>query len=139
MADLVGIPFTKHLVGRDSLPSEHLFGTQPTAVDYQKLLGRHGISRRTVDAAPVRRVDDFTGREVTGNEKQKLDEHFEGLLIGSRWPGEDGTTPIRDYYLRRDRPPLEQKPDGTLKEGRKYLAAPGSYNKLILPPGTKAE
>lgn len=46
---------------------------------------------------------------------------------------------MRAYYLRRDSPPLEQRADGTLKEGQKYLAAPGSYNQLFLPPGVQTD
>lgn len=130
MADLVGIPSTiKHLVGRDSLPAEHIFGTTLTEDDYRKL--EHvGISRDTA----VRHAGDYTGREVTGILKQRLDEKFHGMLFFSSWPRENGFTPIRTYLLRRDSPPLEEKPNGTLKEGQKYLAPPGSYNQLFLPP-----
>lgn len=43
---------------------------------------------------------------------------------------------LREHRLRRDRPELEQKPDGTLKERGKYLSPPGHGNLLYFTPGT---
>jgi putative DNA primase/helicase len=75
-------------------------------------------------------VTSLEGGQVVGRNGLKSD--YAGLIFPYRWPGE---TIARDYRLRRDRPELEYKPDGTTKEKQKYLSPPGRSNLLYFPCG----
>ncbi len=103
-----------------------------TQQDYL-MLERSWISRELANAAGIRRVTSQDGSQVVGRNGTG---DYAGLIFPYKWPGED--TP-RDYRLRRDHPELEHKPDGTVKEKRKYLSAPGRSNLLYIPCGVDPE
>ena len=90
------------------------------------------ITREVADAAMLRRVDTFDGREVVG---QKGNRDCAGLLIPNYWPGEPDP---HSYRLRRDSPDWAPK-GGKVKPNAKYLGAPGSANRLYIPPGVTPE
>ena len=93
-------------------PPYHQYGRPPTEEDYQAF-ERCGISRKTVDAAQIRRVDDYEGREITGSQKKKRDVSFAGLDFPTFWPGKPAP---RRHRLRHDRPELERKAESTVKQ-----------------------
>jgi len=86
--------------------------------DYANL-AESWISGEIADAATLRRVDDFTGREILG---QKGKRDCAGVLFTYYWPGDPN--PIA-YRVRRDNPEQEAGKDGKPKNTRKYLAPPG--------------
>ena len=67
---------------------------------------------------------------------QKGKRDCAGILIPYYWPGE--ASPV-NYRVRRDRPEMVQGIDGALKQEGKYLGAPGSGNRLYIPPGITPE
>lgn len=79
------------------------------------------------------RVDSLRGAELVGRKDRR---DYSGVAFPYVWPGEER---VREYRLRRDRPELEQRDDGTLKERDKYLSPPGRGNLLYFVPGTPAE
>ena len=87
------------------------------------------IDREAADAAFLRRVDAYEGREVVG---QKGNRDCAGILIPYYWPGEP--RPF-NYRLRRDHPDWKQNKDGKVKPDRKYLGPPNGSNRLYIPPG----
>jgi hypothetical protein len=77
----------------------------------------------------LRRVETQEGRDVVG---QKGSRDCAGILIPYYWPAEPGPF---TYRLRRDKPDYTFDKDGKAKPERKYLGAPGSANRLYIPPG----
>jgi hypothetical protein len=110
---------------RRVLPS---WGGPLTEDDYAALVASW-ITSEVADAAMLRRVNSEEGREVVG---QKGTRDCAGILIPYYWPGEQ--TPF-SYRLRRDNPDYTFDKDGKAKPDRKYLSAPGSANRLYIPPG----
>jgi uncharacterized protein DUF3854 len=90
------------------------------------------ITREIADAAMLRRVDTFDGREIVG---QKGNRDCAGLLFPYYWPGEPNA---HSYRIRRDNPDWTEK-DGKVKPNAKYLGAPGCANRLYIPPGVTVE
>src|SRR5215469_10832787 len=87
------------------------------------------ILRELADQAMLRRVNDEEGREVVG---QKGKRDCAGILIPYYWPGDPG--PV-NYRIRRNKPDRVYATDGSIKDDRKYLGAPGALNRLYVPPG----
>jgi len=90
------------------------------------------ISPELADAAMLRRVDAREGREIVG---QKGNRDCEGILFAYYWPGEPNPF---SYRIRRDHPDFTER-DGRMKAQAKYLGAPGSANRLYIPPGITLE
>jgi hypothetical protein len=87
------------------------------------------ITPEIADAAMLRRVDAFEGREVVG---QKGKRDCTGIFVPYYWPGEASP---HTYRLRRDKPELRQGKDGKMRPAGKYLAPVGDRNRLYIPPG----
>ncbi|MBZ5607246.1 MAG: AAA family ATPase [Acidobacteriia bacterium] len=109
----------------------NLRGAALLPADLEKL-AKCGISAELATAALLRRVDSRDGAEMIG---RNGNADCSGILFPYTWPGEDH---VRDYRLRRDRPDLDPKADGSFKERDKYLSAPGRGNMLYFHPGTDA-
>jgi len=92
-------------------------------------LQKSGITPALAARALLRRVDSVTGGNLVGRNGSG---DYSGIIFPYAWPGEDR---IRDCRLRRDKPDLEQKEDGTFREKAKYLSPPGRANMLYLIPG----
>ena len=108
------------------------WGRQLSDSDYVTLEGSW-ITRGLADAAMLRRVTEQEGRDVVG---QKGKRDCAGILIPYLWPGE----PLpHAYRIRRDHPDVTADENGRIKLERKYLAAPGSGNRLYIPPGVTLE
>ena len=78
----------------------------------------------------LRRVESAEGGQLIGRNGSG---DYSGIIFPYLWPGEDY---VREHRLRRDKPDLEQKADGSVKERGKYLSPPGRGNLLYFPPGT---
>jgi uncharacterized protein DUF3854 len=102
MAAMSEIPLTHGLVAP-------LWGSPLTEGDYAALAACW-ITREIADAAMLRRVDTFDGREPNAH----------------------------SYRIRRDNPDWTEK-DGKVKPNAKYLGAPGCANRLYIPPGVTLE
>jgi len=103
-----------------------------TEADY-RMFELSWITRQIADDAMIRRVSSSEGAELVCC---KNSGNYAGLVFSYVWPVD---THVRDYRLRRDCPEMERKPDGSLREKRKYLSAPGGRNKLYFPCGIKPE
>jgi hypothetical protein len=108
------------------------WGTSLLDADYADLTSCW-ITREIVEAALLRRVDEYEGREVVG---QKGKRDCAGILYSYYWPGD--VSPVA-YRVRRDRPDMVVGKDGVVKQDRKYLGAPGGANRLYIPPGVTLE
>ena len=117
---------TQRQPNRDRVPTS--WGGPLTEKDYDAL-DKSWISRELADAAMLRRVETQEGRDVVG---QKGSRDCAGILIPYYWPAEPGPF---TYRLRRDKPDYTFDKDGKAKPERKYLGAPGSANRLYIPPG----
>src|ERR1035438_9529199 len=104
------------------------FGSDLTEDDYGGLAARW-IPRELADAAGLRRVDSYTGREMFARKAGDL----AGIIIPYFRPGENY---VEEYRLRVDTPELEQRSDGTVREARKYIQPPGRRNRAYFPPGS---
>jgi P4 family phage/plasmid primase-like protien len=93
-------------------------------------LEKCAITGAVAERAMLRRVESVDGAEIVGRNDRG---DYAGVIFPNVWPGEQH---IREYRLRRDRPDLEKKSDGTLKERGKYLSPPGRGNLLYFTPGT---
>jgi hypothetical protein len=91
------------------------------------------ITREIADAAMLRRVDAYEGREIVG---QKDSRDCAGMLIPSYWPGDPHP---HSYRIRRDSPEYTVGKDGKPRPVRKYLGPPKSGNRLYIPPGVTPE
>jgi D5 N terminal like/Domain of unknown function (DUF3854) len=107
-------------------------GAKPLAeADFDRLVG---IDRETVISANLVRVDNFTARQLTG---QNGPHDLSGIAIPYYRPG---TSEPLEYSVRLDDPPMtELGKNGEFKETRKYLWPMGRPNRFYIPPGTKAE
>jgi hypothetical protein len=108
------------------------FGGPLTESDYATLAASW-ITREIADAAMLRRLDDYEGRELV-SQKHKRD--CSGILFSYYWPGE--VSPFT-YRMRRDNPEWTAGRDGKPKAERKYLAPPGDGNRLFIPIGVTPE
>jgi uncharacterized protein (DUF927 family) len=106
-------------------------GTPLNADDYSKL-ARSWIPRELADQALIRRVASHEGGRLIGRNGSG---DWSGLVFHYAWPGDDYA---RAHRVRLDRPELELRPDGKVKEKGKYLAAPGRGSMLYFVPGTPA-
>jgi hypothetical protein len=109
----------------------NLRGSELLPSDIDKL-SRCGITREMAESAMLRRVDSTEGAGVIG---RNGNADYSGILFPYIWPGEDR---VRDYRLRRDKPELEQKADGSYSEKNKYCSPPGRGNMAYLVPGVDA-
>ena len=98
-------------------------GLNLTDSDYLGLDRRY-ISHNIADAANLRRVDSFEGRDIVGRNGAG---DYAGIAIDYRRPGSPDVILTR---LRRDHPEVD--PAG--KIGKKYLTAPGTRNRVYFPP-----
>lgn len=91
------------------------------------------IPPELAQSAGIFRVGAYEGALIVGRNGRA---DYSGIVFPYLLPGSDRP---REYRLRRDRPDLEQKPGGMLKEAGKYLSAPGRGNLLYFVPGTPPE
>lgn len=91
------------------------------------------IDLATAEAFGLHRVSSPDGAALVGRKDR---EDYAGVVYPTYWPGDDAP---KEYFLRRDHPPMEQSGNGTLKASRKYLAPPGRGNRLLLGPGESLE
>lgn len=91
------------------------------------------VSPELAQSAGLFRVDTYEGGLIVG---RNGNADYAGLIFPYFLPG--NTSP-REYRLRRDKPDLERKPDGTIKEKAKYLSPPGKSNLLYFLPMTDGE
>jgi hypothetical protein len=109
-------------------PSFNLLRIQPSPLTQSDLekLSRSGISPELAEANHLFRVASWEAKELVGI---RGDGDFSGIVF----PYQDirGNQNIR-YSLRLDRPPMERKSDGTMKEAGKYRREPGT-NHIFLP------
>lgn len=103
-----------------------------TPADYEAL-GASWITPEIAEAAGIRRVESSEGASLVGRNGSG---DYAGLAFPYRLPGEDRA---REFRLRLDTPPMEQRPDGSVREKFKYLSPPGRANLLYFPPGTTTE
>ena len=109
--------------------SGYLPGVELSTRDLEKLQACF-ISPELATKAMLRRVTSQEAAEYVG---RRNNANYAGILFPYIWPGERN---IRGGRLRRDAPDLGYRSDGTTKEERKYLAAPGSRPLLYLMPDT---
>ena len=107
-----------------------LAGTEPTAEDVVGLCASSWLTPEIIESAQIRRFDEEVSREYLGITGQHS-EAFEGLAF----PYFDPNGQLRDYRVRRFSPTIERRADGSNKEKRKYMTAPGKANMLYFPPG----
>jgi hypothetical protein len=103
------------------------FGTALTEADYSGLAARW-ITRDLADAAGLRRVDSYTGREMFARKAGDC----AGIIIPYASPGESRPD---EYRLRLDNPEMELRSDRTLHATTKYIQPPGRPNRIYFPPG----
>jgi hypothetical protein len=103
-----------------------------TEADYEKL-EESWITREIADRALLARLDGPEAKALVGG---RGPGDFGGIEFPYFWPGEVN---CRGSRLRRDHPPVEYDDDGDPQEVKKYLAPPGSSNKLYFFPETPPE
>ena len=86
------------------------------------------IDHATADAFGLYRVTSAEGAALVGRTDS---ENYAGLVFPIYGPGDDRP---KEYFLRRDHPPMEQH-NRKLKPKGKYLAPPGRGNRLLFGPG----
>ena len=102
--------------------------TSLTKADLEAFERDSGIDPATAQTCGLYRVSSAEGADLIGRDNR---EDYGGIAFPVYWPG--NPTP-REYYLRRDHPPMENgKPKG------KYLAPPGRRNMLLFGPGESVE
>lgn len=107
--------------------------TPPLSTADLEILERESwIDPATADTFGLYRVTSAEGAALVGRADR---EDYAGLVFPVYWPG-DGLP--KEYFLRRDHPPLEQH-NGTLKPKQKYLAPPGRGNRLLFGPGESTD
>ena len=104
-----------------------------SAADYAALERDSWIDQATAEAFGLYRVTSVEGADLVGRTDR---EDYAGIVFPVYWPGDDAP---REYFLRRDQPPMEQSSNGTLKPSRKYLAPPGRGNRQLFGPGELPE
>src|SRR6516165_9617214 len=100
------------------------WGSELDNSDFRSLEARW-ITPEIAEQMQLRRVTSDQGAEILG--RKPASGHYEGVLIPNIAPGESFP---RSHRIRRDRPDIEHKPDGTRKEKGKYLSPPGDRNTL---------
>jgi hypothetical protein len=105
-----------------------------TDSDYQNF-NNSFITPEIIEAAQIRRVGDLEGAEIVGR-KTNADDDYSGVIFPYHLP--EQTSP-RAYRLRLDNSEKETQPDGTQKEKRKYLTAPGCRNMIYFSPGCRLD
>jgi predicted P-loop ATPase len=108
------------------------FGDRLTPEDYSRLQARW-IPAAMADQAGIRRVTSLVGQEMFGRKRGNL----AGAIIPNIAPWDNGQ--VREYTLRLDHPPLEQRADGSLRETGKYIQPPGRPNLLYFPVGVTTQ
>jgi hypothetical protein len=106
------------------------WGSELDNSDFRSLEARW-ITPQLGEQMQLRRVTSDEGAEILG--RKRASGRYEGILIPNIAPGESF---VRGYRIRRDRPDIEHKSDGTHKEKGKYLSPPGQRNMLYFVPGT---
>jgi hypothetical protein len=101
---------------------------QLTDADLAGLVRESWIDATTVEQFGLYRVTSAEGAALVGRTDH---EDYSGIVFPTFFPGTDSP---REYFIRRDHPPLEQSSNGTLKASRKYLAPPGRGNRLLFGP-----
>lgn len=114
----------------DRKPPE--WGGPLTEGDFRNL-GASWITCDIANAALLRRVPSFEGREIVG---QKGNRDCAGIVIPYYWPGDVSAV---NYRIRRDNPESTTDKDGKLKQLAKYLGPPKGSNRLFIPPGVTLE
>jgi predicted P-loop ATPase len=104
------------------------FGDRLTPEDYARLAARW-IPAAMADLAGIRRVTSLVGQQMFGRKRGDC----AGLILPNVPPWDAGH--VREFRLRLDSPPLEQRADGSLRETGKYIQPPGRPNILYFPPG----
>jgi predicted P-loop ATPase len=107
-------------------------GQDLTPEDYARLAERW-ITPELAAEAGLRRVTSLEGRDMFGRKKGDL----AGIVISNRDPWNGGQD--REYRLRLDHLPIEQRADGSRREGQKYIQPPGRGNLLYFPVGVTPE
>lgn len=99
-----------------------------TPADFEALERDSWIDKGTAEVFGLYRVPSTEGAELVGRKDR---EDYSGIVI----PVYAAGRPVpREYYLRRDHPPIENgKPKG------KYLAPPNRSNGLMFGPGESVE
>ena len=105
----------------------------PLSEHHYSDLERSWIDRPTAGRALLRHVTNIEGAEILG---RKSVRNCSGILFSNIFPGENH---VREYCIRVDSPELEQQPDGSVKEIRKYLVPPQSRPLLWFMPGISIE
>jgi len=93
------------------------WGKPLTEGDYAAL-ATSWITREIADAAMLRRVDQYEGREIVG---QKGKRDCAGVIFPYYWPGDVSAF---NYRIRRDNPDWTAGKDGKPKPQGKYLGPP---------------
>jgi hypothetical protein len=125
--------------GTTSWRSEYLsartapsWGKPLTEGDYAAL-ATSWITPEIADAAMLRRVDQYEGREIVG---QKGKRDCAGIIFPYYWPADVSAF---NYRIRRDNPDWTAGKDGKPKPQGKYLGPPNGANRLFIPPGVTLE
>lgn len=98
-------------------------------------LARSFITADIASQAGFFRVNDLEGSELIGA-KRNAGTDYSGVVMPYFLP--EQTSP-REYRLRRDNPDLERKPDGTIKDVKKYLSPPGRTGMFYFPPNCQKD
>src|SRR5687768_3100410 len=93
-----------------------------------RILSASFISPDLAHSAGIFRVDSPDGAEIVG---RNGNADYSGIVFPFFLPGKEHP---REFRLRRDRPDLEQCPDGQIKQKAKYLSPPGRGNLLYFVP-----
>ncbi len=110
-------------------------GKQPlTQNDLDNLAGSF-ITADIANQAGFFRVNDLEGSELIGA-KRNAGTDYSGVVMPYFFP--EQTSP-REYRLRRDKPDLERKADGAIKDIKKYLSPPGRTGMFYFPPNCQNE
>jgi predicted P-loop ATPase len=115
-----------------SMPIMQIWGDPLTSEDYAQLEGR-GISREQAGISGIQRVTSVVAQQMFGRKRGDL----AGMIIPNIAPWEPGH--VREYRLRVDHPPFEQRADGSLRETQKYIQPTGRPNLLYFPVGVTPE
>jgi hypothetical protein len=114
------------------LPISREIQSRGSEINQQDLnnLERRWITLELARQMGLRRVSGDEAAQILN--RKRVDDKYAGLLIPNIWPSE---TAARGNRIRRDRPDVEVKSDGTPKEKNKYLSGYGDRNLLYFVPG----
>jgi putative DNA primase/helicase len=104
-----------------------------TTADLAALERDSWIDPATAEAFGLYRVSSPEGAQLVGRSDR---EDYSGVVFPTYWPCDERP---KEYFLRRDHPPMEQRVDGRLKSRQKYLAPPGRGNRLLFGPGESVD